>query len=153
MGLLFPISMIVVHNYKMNNPSRTLEDIQQDYVLLNRFYQFVGIYLIVLGVLGVLANVNIDGNNSDNTNKMIFYGLGIVIGSILIGLHYSYNNEVSDDYETLKEQYTKLNNRYMIMGSVIVVLMVVLPSLLIGVSIYKNPEITKRIMMSKSMSY
>jgi hypothetical protein len=110
MTILFPATIFGVHNYKMNNPSSTLEDLKKDYIFLNRFYQAIGIYLIVSGVLMSIQSFNPVAI------------LSLLVGSIMVGLHFSYNKEVSDDYKILVERYKTINKTYMIVGIVLVVL-------------------------------
>jgi hypothetical protein len=125
MGILFSIGMIVVHNYRKNNYASTLEDLKKDYILLNRFYQAVGTYLIISQ--GLISTVSMSekfklylryqgGNFNIKQAYFIYTVLKIIIGCIMVGLHYSYNNEISNDYDKLKEQYIKINNSYMIIG-------------------------------------
>jgi hypothetical protein len=125
MCILFSIGMIVVHNYRKNNYASTLEDLKKDYILLNRFYQTVGIYFIIYQILvsTLVSSKNFSltlryQNDTSNGKPVYFiYSLlKIIIGSIMVGLHYSYNDDISNDYEKLKEQYIKINNTYMIIG-------------------------------------
>ncbi len=137
MTSLFPAAMIGVHNYKMNNPSSTLEDLKKDYTFLNQFYQAVGIYLIVYGVLISMQSFNLVG---------LF---PIVFGSIMVGLHFSYNQEVSDDYKVLVEQYKTINKTYMIVGIVYIVLIVLMMVAGVGGIAYlqsKNPEMMEKLL-------
>jgi hypothetical protein len=146
MNLLFAISMIIIHNFKMKNPSSTLVDLKNDYLLLNRFYQFVGIYLIVTGAIGILDNA------ANGNNKMFFFLGLVVVGSILVGLHYSYNNEEFTDYEKLKEYYVKLNNMYLIVGSISVALMILFP-LVEGTMMYSTLLKSEKMMSDNTNNF